>query len=235
MFFRYPIEAETKDWLVESFHWAIGTGILGPGTGLILPTKENFPAPKGTHAEVAQGLVRAICGHLGLDPSQIDVVALDVLPAEYQLDYHAMSDVAGTWQGDSAGRAVVRYNPNLAAQPMAFLSMLIHELMHHRMHQTALDLPGGPQTEELATDLNGIAAGFGVIEMAGADQAGWQGYMRQETRAYALALFCAAKRLDAAEVAKNLSSRSARLLRRAAKDCARDPDVAAELQSALAG
>ncbi len=160
----------------------------------------------------------------------MDVLALDLLPAEYRVDYNALSAVGGTWQGDETGRAVVRYDPNMTNHPLAFLSMLVHELLHHRLHMTPLDMPGGPEAEELATDLHCITTGFGVISMAGAEQVGWQGYMRQDTRGFALALFCALRGDDGLE---HLTPRAARMVRRAARFVARELGELPGLRRAL--
>ncbi len=172
MFFGYSVSDDIRDWMVENFHWAIENELLTPETPLILPTKRDFPAPSGDHRKTAGALVDAIARHLGIDPEEMDVVAQDVLPAEYQIDYNALGEVGGTWQDPLDGPAVVTYNPNLTRMPMTFLSMLIHEVIHHRLHMTtSLDLPGGLMAEELGTDLHCITAGFGVISMTGAEQA----------------------------------------------------------------
>jgi hypothetical protein len=47
----------------------------------------------------------------------------------------------------------------------------------------------------LSTDLHCITSGFGLIQLLGAEEAGWQGYLHQETRVHALALFVAVQEL----------------------------------------
>ncbi len=227
--FGYAVSDETQDWIADSFLWAKQEGILTPHTPLILPNRENFPAPKGDHKDVAQGLVHAIQGHLGLDQHVIDVEPLDKLPAEYRLDYNSTASIGGTWQSDGT-HSLITYDPATVAQPVAFLSTLIHEVMHHRLHMTSLDMPGGPEAEELSTDLHCISAGFGVIQMLGAEQAGWQGYLRQETRAHALALFSIATGRAAEDVALHLPTRSARLFRKAIAHISKDTALVATIQ-----
>ncbi|SMX29814.1 hypothetical protein TRP8649_03953 [Pelagimonas phthalicica] len=211
MFFGPIVDEDTQDWVLENFEWAIATGLMTKDTRLVSPTAENFPVSKGEPAFVARGLVDAIAGHLGIE-SGIEVRALDVIPAEYRIDYNATGDTAGTWQSDGNG-AVISFDPSLAQRPMSFLSTLVHEMMHQRLHMTEMDFPGGLQAEELATDLHAITSGFGEVQMMGAEQAGWQGYMRQETRAFALSVF-----LDlTGEIAEHVPSRSAKLLRKTKK------------------
>ncbi|MEO1307556.1 MAG: hypothetical protein AAFV38_06405, partial [Pseudomonadota bacterium] len=76
-------------------------------------------------------------------------------------------------------------------------------------------------------------AGLGVIQMAGAEQAGWQGYMRQSSRAYALALFLAVREIDPTAAEPALPSRTRRLLRRAVKAVARQDQHVAHLRAKM--
>lgn len=227
--FAYPVDQDTQDWIADSFLWAMDEDILTPSTPLILPNGSNSPAPKGAHKDVATALVQAIQGHLGLNDHIIDVEPLDNLPAEYRLDYNSMASVGGTWQSDGT-RSLITYDPATLQQPIAFLSTLIHEVMHHRLHQTSREMPGGPEAEELSTDLHCISAGFGIIQMQGAEQAGWQGYLRQETRAHALAVFLGATGQDWTDAAPHLPRRSAKLLRKASAQIAKDEDLIKQLQ-----
>jgi len=234
MFFKFSVPEDTRDWVLENFVWAIENGLLSRQTRLLEITAENFPAPKGDHPEVARALVDAISGHLGIDSAEMDVQALDVLPAEYQIDYNALSTVAGTWQGDENNRAVVHYDPNLTTTPVMFLAMLVHEVMHHRLHMTALDMPGGPEAEELATDLHCITTGFGLIALGGAESVGWQGYMRQETRAFSLAVFCTLLGYDAGATKALLLPRSAKMFGKAMKYMEKNANWLAPMRVALA-
>ena len=208
MFFRLRVDDESQEWVLDSFHWAIDQGLLNAQTRLILPTAANFPAPKDKTL-AGPALVKAIQSHLNISYVPIEVHPLDMLPAEYRIDYNAVSEIGGTWQTDG-DTAVITYDPALTERPLAFLSVLIHEVMHQRLHMTDMSMPGGFEAEELSTDLHCITAGFGSIQMAGAEQSGWQGYLRQETRAFALALF-----LDlTGEALPNLPPRSNRMVRK---------------------
>ena len=235
MFLKFSVPEDTRDWVLENFEWAIQNGLLGHQTRLLEITKENFPAPKGEHAAIARALVDAIARHLGIDGAEMEVHALDVLPSEYQIDYNALSTVAGTWQEDEqSNRAVVRYDPNITSTPVTFLALLVHEVMHHRLHMTALDFPGGPEAEELATDLHCISTGFGLIALGGAESVGWQGYMRQETRAFALAVFCSLMGYETATTKALLLPRSAKMFGRAMRYLEKNADWLLPLRAVLA-
>lgn len=213
----YDVSEDMQGWIEDSFDWAEDNGILIPQTPLILPTKDYFPAPKGSADEVVAGLVDNLKPMLGVDDLDISIAPLEVLPDELRHQYGVTSDVAGTWQGDHEG-GLIRYDPTLIRRPMALISMLAHELMHQRMARTMRDWPGGEPAEELATDLYVIAAGLGVIQMTGADQAGWQGYMRQSTRAHALAVFVTRQNIATETALANLPARAGKQLSRALKE-----------------
>lgn len=216
MFFGPIVDEDTQGWVIDSFEWAIENGLLLSETQLIAANAQNFPAIQGAHEDVSRALVEAVQRHLGIVDQIIAVRPLDVLPPEYRYDPNAMGEVAGTWDSDGSD-AVVTYDPAQQARPLAFLSTMVHEVMHHRLHMTALDMPGGFEAEELSTDLQCITAGFGAIQMSGAEQAGWQGYLRQETRAFAMAVFMAITGTSDDAVRALLPKRSFKLVRKAAK------------------
>lgn len=215
MFFGPLVDQDTQGWVLDSFDWAIDNGILTAQTRLIPPDKAHFPIPGGAHQDVARGLVAQIQTYLNMDTA-LDVRPLDVLPAEYRFDPNATSAVAGTWQTDGT-TSVITYDPETAAAPIAFLSTLVHEVMHERLFLTPGDMPGGAAAEELSTDLHCIAAGFGLVQMTGAEQAGWQGYLRQETRAFALAVFLGITQTPDQQAHAALPRRSSKLLRKVGK------------------
>ena len=75
---------------------------------------------------------------------------------------------------------------------------------------------------------------LGLIEMLGAEAAGWQGYMRQPTRAYAVAVFMATRDLPLEAALNELPGRSKKYLRDAVKDMSgRSADIDS-LKNALA-
>lgn len=78
----------------------------------------------------------------------------------------------------------------LLHRPVALISTLVHSVMHEVLHLyiDRSDMPGGPAPEDLSTDLHGITTGFGILQLAKAEQMGWQGYLSQPSRTHAPAL-----------------------------------------------
>ena len=149
----------------------------------ILSTKAFFSAPSGTNETTALIVLEDVKRNMKFDQA-VEIVPLDRLSAEYRHNYQSTSEVAGTFQSIN-GVPVVRYDPENMHRPIQFINVLAHELMHARLHGLEHEVPGGVEVHELATDLGCIIAGFGVFQLQAADDAGWFGYMSQQSRAYA--------------------------------------------------
>lgn len=190
MFWRKKslISEDLKDWIFENYAWAISQNPHWDKTPLVLPSKEFFRAPGGDGHDVAMAVLDDIKRIMGIEDQNLKLHRENVLPDGYGHEYGKLSDVAGTYIYDPENPEI-SYDPRLLRQPMAFIGTLAHEVMHHILADVVDDLPGGEGAHELATDLHVIMAGFGVIQIAGAAQTGWMGYMTQESRAFALTVF----------------------------------------------
>ena len=230
MFFRYPVSSEIQDWIVANFEWAIGHGLLMRDTPLVTLDRAFFTAPPGRGPETAAGLLADFQRILRIPQARIDLLPMDRLPPEYRHDPTRATEVAGTWQG-LGNTALIRYSPeDMVHRPISFLATLGHEVMHHVLHGIADLPPGGPDLEEHATDLHCVTMGLGLLQLGGAEQAGWQGYLSQPTRAHALALFMALQGIPETAVAGKLPPRAARLLARARRQIDKDPATLDGLQ-----
>jgi hypothetical protein len=147
----------------------------------------------------------------------VEIFPLDLLPAEYRVDYQGLSAIAGSHQKID-GVSIIQYDPELMHRPIQFISVVAHELMHARLDGLENMVPGGAGAHELATDLGCIIAGYGIFQLYAADEAGWSGYMSQNSRAFALAVFLNRRGLGQDSVSQFLSGRCNKLLARAFKD-----------------
>lgn len=225
MFFQYPVSVETQAWVLLQFEWAAAMGVLRADTPLVTLDRSFFAAPSGASQATAEALLADFQRILRIPDAQIDLLPLDQLKAEYRYDPTTATQVAGSWQGDSEA-ALIRYDPEeMRARPVAFLATLGHEVMHHVLHSLPELPPGGAETEELSTDLMCICMGLGLLQMTGAEQAGWQGYLRQTTRAHALALFLLARGLPPEAALPYLPGRSAGMVTKALRHLRKDPSL----------
>lgn len=228
---RPSVSEEMRGWLCDGLVWCARAGLLRPDTPVVVPTSAFFPAPGGDTEVVAEGLLANMLRIVGLEGAAIEMQPIEVLPDALRHRYGAVSEVAGTWSSDG-NASVIRYDPTLLRRPVTFLSMLAHEVMHDVLHRHAADWPGGEAVEELMTDLGVIACGMGAIQMAGAEEAGWQGYLRQESRAHATALVLTATAADPSEALAHLPPRAAKALKAALREVGRT-DAAAPLVRAI--
>lgn len=210
MFWSRPaVSEDMADWIAESFDWYEAR--FPVPSELIFPTAKFFHARKGEDA--AREVLKDVQRHLG-HTGHITLSPLGVIAEEYRHSYQSTGDVAGTFQSDGTN-TLITYDPALLQRPLGLINTLAHEVMHAQLHDTVADFPGGADAHELATDLGCIIAGFGAIQMQTADDIGWAGYLRQPTRAHALAVFLTRRSL-APEVAKpHLSPRCWKMLKKA--------------------
>ena len=193
---------------------------------------EFFKAPNGQNIETAYALLDDLKHILKIQDEEIELSPMNRLPDELTHEYGVLSDIAGTWQGDTQ-QALINYNPNLMGRPVAFIAMLAHELMHHVLHMRTSLPPGGEDVEELSTDLHVITSGLGVIQMIGAEQTGWQGYMSQPSRAHALALFLELRDIPMEDVIPSLPAISAKYLKKSVTHIRKNPEQVYELRKRL--
>lgn len=232
MFFRYDISDAVQEWIYDNFVWAIRLRLLRPNTPLVFATKDFFTAPKGEGDVVVTALLNDIQHILGMPQKAFNVLPVNTLPTEMQINYNALSAVAGTWQDDE-GIASIRYDPNLLNNPIGLVSVLTHELMHDVLHGIADYPPGGEEAEELNTDLHCITMGFGVLQVTYAQNAGWAGYMRQNSRIHALAMFVLVRELSPDETMSALPAANRRQFKKAIKSLQRQPEKIAFLKERL--
>lgn len=215
MFWSRPLVSEDmRDWIEDCFDW-FDANFPAPDLP-ILPTKAFFIASKGTDNATARGVLNDIKRHMQFE-GEVDIIPLDVLAAEYRHSYQDTSAIAGTYE-QTDEISIIRYDPEQMHRPLQFINLLAHELMHARLNGLEDEVPGGAEAHELATDLGCIISGFGVFQLQAADDAGWFGYMSQQSRAVALAIFLDRRGLDFSTVKPFLSARCAKLVSRAIKD-----------------
>ena len=114
--------------LVLCFDWFDAQ--FQPPTGPVLPTKAFFKAPTGTDPETARLVLEDLKRLMNFE-AEVDIVPLDVLPAEYRIDHQSLSAIAGTYQ-EVEGVSVIQYDPEQMNRPIQFINLLAHELMHAR-------------------------------------------------------------------------------------------------------
>lgn len=211
---RPTVSADMAEWIAESFEWYEAR--FATANTLILPTAQFFTAKKSAPEDTANQVLADVQRLLG-NTMPLALAPLGVIPPEYRHSYQSTGDVAGTFQTDGHD-ALITYDPDLLQRPLALINTLAHEVMHAQLQDVVENFPGGADAHELATDLGCIIAGFGAIQLQTADDLGWAGYLRQPTRAYALAVFLTRHGLPTELAKPHLSPRCWKILKRASNN-----------------
>lgn len=214
MFWSKPLVSDDMaDWIDDCFDWFDAR--FPPPEAPILPTRAFFKAGRGQDEAAAAQVLEDVKRLLHFD-LPIQLAPIQRVSADYRHSYQSMGETAGTYQETDEGR-LIHYDPEMMVRPLIFINTMAHEVMHARLSGLEDQIPGGAGAHELATDLGCIIAGFGVFQLQAADDQGWSGYMTQESRAVALAVFLQQRELGIDAVRSYLSGRCQRLLGKATK------------------
>ncbi|MFJ1702399.1 hypothetical protein [Kitasatospora sp. NPDC088346] len=199
---RCPVGPRERAWIEESTAWLLaefGAGVLLRPP--VLPTAEHFPGPFDGSAQRIGELVAGLCGPFGVDPAGLLVEVephdprADLMAAELGLTVRS-SGAAGHFRIER-GRPVIAVDQALAADPVALVATVAHELGHVRLLAEHRIDPGRTDGEPL-TDLLTVVFGFGVLNANAAftrverdGRVGHRrlGYLTQEAYGYALACY----------------------------------------------
>jgi hypothetical protein len=219
-----PLDEAKRDWILDHAEWAVAEwGDVLFDRPLITPTRAYFAAPKGENAATAQAVFDDLRRLLHIPPAlPIALLPQGSLPDQAAMDHSKITVVSGTYT-DDPDHPVITYDPRLLRRPISFISTMAHELMHLILSPHVDAMPGGAETHELATDLHAILFGFGIFQMEDAEQMGWAGYLSQDSRAFALALFLAMRGQEVEAALPHLSPRPAAKLKAAARFLAQTP------------
>jgi len=236
MFWRKAdlLDPDRAAWVQDRMAWIVNR--IGPrefteNLPLILPTRDFFAAGSGTDHATAQAVLNDIARLMRMRDWPVTLLEMPDLGEDIWHGYQTLTQTAGTFELTEDG-AIIRYMPSQLKTPIPFISTMAHEMAHFWLAPHRGDWPGGDAQHELVTDLTSITHGFGIFQMMTADAWGWAGYLSQETRAYALALFLRATGQDPAEARAHLAGRPNKLLERALRQLDRDPAPIATLRSA---
>jgi hypothetical protein len=196
-----PVRPVEQDWIETSMDWLVAEfgrrRLLGP---VLLPTDDFFPgAYRGSRDDV-RTVLHLLCDHMGIDPARID---LEHYSGDVDDELSAHVPLTWRWQGAAGhhrlrdGRSVIGVKDEQAAQPMALVATIGHELGHvlllgdHR-------LPPEREDHEPLTDLLTVFFGLGIFSANAAfefdrHETGYRtsrlGYLTEPMFGYALARY----------------------------------------------
>ena len=206
---RVPIDEDELEWQLATFKW-LAREFGEPASRLVLPTPAWFPQSERQGHERIEDLFDAVRAAAGMAswpcelrpgeserPSQVGFALL--------LKHEGASPPCGTFfveDGEGGQRAVITYNPSLAADTTALIATFAHELGHFLMASAKTPPPGGWSLHELHTDIAAVWLGFGIFlansarsfsQFQGGGEIGWssrrQGYLSELALVTATAIF----------------------------------------------
>src|SRR5262249_21596665 len=127
-----PVRPVEQEWIERSMDWFVSQfGTARLRSEIILPTDDYFPgAYGGTRNDVSAVLVR-LCAHMEIDPARV-VLEFDEADDNPELSAHVPIDSsrkgAAGHHRVRGGRSIIGIRDDMAANPMALVATLAHEL-----------------------------------------------------------------------------------------------------------
>lgn len=213
---RRPLSADEWEWQLAAFRWLLDEhGGLAAHRARILATPDGscFPDSRLTGDARAGELLGQAMAIAGIGDWPVRLVTVDgarthMPVSERHAVVHAGESAAGTFQlvedGEGGWLAEIVASRDQLADEAALVATLGHETAHYWMTATRRAAPGGPDCEELLTDLTAVALGFGIFlgnnarygyhtaaetgQAGGWYLSGWQGYLSERALMCALAI-----------------------------------------------
>ncbi|MEU8817583.1 hypothetical protein [Actinoplanes sp. NPDC048796] len=199
-----PVREVERDWIETSLDWMIGQfgreRLLGT---VVLPTDEFFPGVYRGSRDDIRAVFRRVSAHMGVDPAAIDLEhdadeEDDALAASVPLN--RQWQVAAGHHRVRDGRSVIGIRDDKAAEPMALVATIAHELGHALLLNDAGTVRIDPEREdhEPLTDLLTVFFGLGIFTANAAfefnrHETGYRtsrlGYLTEPMYGYALARY----------------------------------------------
>jgi hypothetical protein len=206
---KCPVDAETKEWLEESFNWLIDEMSAETllANEVVLPTAEYFPDPLTGKPGDVRRIHERVCRYMDIEPKEVDL-QLYSKAMEDQVRRSKIPEPIGHPQyayKKQKGKYSIRIEAAQASKAEGLVAAIAHELGHVILiGENRLDR-ARPDHEEMA-DLLTVFYGTGVftansaVALAEARNTKYEGgphlragYMTEEMYGYALALFVHAR------------------------------------------
>lgn len=257
---KRPLSADEWEWQLAAFRWLLEEfgGVEAHRTGMLAtPDGDCFPGSRLSGDARARELLGQVMAIAGIGDWPVRLVMVDGERSHDRVSgtvavTHVGRAAAGTFQlvedGQGGRIAEIVASGDQLADESALVATLGHETAHYWMTASARAAPGGPDCEELLTDLTAVWLGFGIFLGNNArygfhtkDEigtsigggwylSGWQGYLSERALMTALAISETLAGRDPMAAAPYLKPHLARDLRDAARYVARR-DILADVMA----
>ncbi|MEV4346327.1 hypothetical protein AB0J83_17810 [Actinoplanes sp. NPDC049596] len=231
-----PVRAVEREWIETSLDWMVGefgrARLLG---AVVLPTDEFFPGVYRGSRDDIRAVFRRLCAHMGVDPGRIDLEhdaddEDDGLAAYVPLN--RQWQVAAGHHRIRGGRSVIGIRDDKAAEPMALVATIAHELGHAILLNDGLRIDPEREDHEPLTDLLTVFYGLGIFAANAAfefnrHETGYRtsrlGYLTEPMFGYALARYAWLRGEPAPTWASYLDTNPRAYLKRGLRYLAQNP------------
>ena len=248
------IDADSQAWINDAFAWALehfDNQYFSQHTQLILPTKAFFPEPASSVEQMAANVFKQVSQYCGVEQWPFKLVDPQYfMPQQYQFSQPIMIK-RGNAITDSNNQQLivpdehklsVSYDPVQLNQPQVMVANYATMLASFLFGMASVPPPGNAEHRLPAIEILAIFMGFGVMftNTAYAFRGGCGSchnhaanrvaVLTENECAYALALFCHLKNIDAKTVTPHLKKHLRGLFKQALKQLEKNPQNQAELR-----
>lgn len=161
-----PVDWAAKNWIEDRLQWLAEQFDSSAFTDkpVVLPTPEFFPDPYDGSRRSIRRLFERVCDYMGVAPG---LVTLRFFSEARNLLFvndqgKPVPDGAAGWYGEGTGKFIVRLETSQAADPMALVATMAHELAHVRLLGEGR-IDNDAYDNELLTDLTALFHGLGIF------------------------------------------------------------------------
>ena len=218
------LDDESVRWIFATFDWALrnlDADLFYGETILVTPTNDHFPGRESSPQGMADLIFERVKAYAGMGhwPFRLadSDVCLTVEPVR-PLIQGALRGPGGIAAADgNAQPLIIRYDPQMVANPEAIIAVFAHSLAHHLGSMVEEPPPGGMQNWPHLTEILGVFMGFGLMlansafnvrarscGSCGGPAPDRRNFLSQYHITYALALFCVLKEIPNREAAAHL-------------------------------
>jgi hypothetical protein len=231
------LDEDSTLWLFDAFAWSLrnfDAAVFSRETRLILPTNQFFPGRESNAHGMANLILEKVKIHAGLNhwPCRaVDANTVSEIPIPSMIkDPLRGSKCVAIEPAEERDKLIIPYHPSQLGKPQGLIASYAHLLARY-LAQTAMELPpGGERFLPQATELLAVFMGFGIMIANSAytfrgacgscynPLAERAASLSQDEATYALAIFCALKKIPDKEVLPHLKNYLRPVFKKAVKE-----------------
>lgn len=254
LFVRKPVLDETSvTWLFDVYAWCLNqfdAEEFFSESSLVIPTNDYFPGRENSAQGMAGLIFERVQYYAGMTHWPLQLMEPSWCPSSQP----AALDIDGSRRGQQALEKDVKhvqplpvgYDPAMIGNPEALIADFSHTLAQYLGSTARVPPPGGLQNWPQATEVVAVFLGFGVMfansafnfrtnkcGSCGGARVDRTNYLSQYDITYALAIFCALKRIAPGEVLPHLKKSLRGFFKKSMKDIRDRQDLLAGLTEQL--